>query len=97
MADNKEELIFAEGLYFSKPNPNGPKSIKARIGINVATFGPIAKKYEKKNGFIDIDIRWSEKGKFYATVNTFEPKAKAEDDGTAGLDLGAAPEQEPGF
>jgi hypothetical protein len=79
MSDNKEDLVFAEGVFFSKPKAGAPKSIKAKIGIDVQKFLKFAPKYEKQNGYIDLDVRWSEqKAKFYITVNTFQPKPKAD-------------------
>ena len=37
--------------------------------------------------YIDLDLKKSKEGKLYLQLNTFTPKAKAEDDGSIGLDL----------
>lgn len=75
---DKQEKIFAKGIYFDKPREGSPDFVKGRISVNVAEFIEFAKKHEKKSGYINLDLKKSKEGKLYLELNTWTPKEKVE-------------------
>lgn len=71
------EIQFAQGVNVRKKEfSNGGFIIK--LGINMNEF------YEKnptnEKGYVNIDIKESKKGNWYAEVNTYNPKSNAKEE-----------------
>lgn len=69
------EIQFAQGINVKKKEfSNGGFILK--LGINMAEF------YEKnptnERGYVNIDLKESKKGNWYAKINTYNPKSKQE-------------------
>ena len=73
----KEEIEFVDGLIVKAPNPKAPDYVKASISIKVEDLGKwLRAKYKAGNEWVNIDVKESKGGKWYAALSTFKPKAK---------------------
>lgn len=73
MAEQKQDMIFVEGMRFFKPRDNAPKTIKGNIVIDLAQLREFLKKNEIKD-LLRVDLRKSEtKGTYYFSLNTWKP------------------------
>jgi hypothetical protein len=81
----KDEIEFVDGLIVKAPHPNAPDFVKAQISIKVEDLGKwLREKYKAGNEWVNIDVKESKGGKWYAAVSTFKPKAKPEEKKPAG-------------
>jgi hypothetical protein len=71
----KKETIFADGVRVSKPSEKAPDFIKALVGINIGDFVVWAGKHSK-NGWVNLNIKESKNGKFYADLDQYERKPR---------------------
>jgi hypothetical protein len=72
MADNIE---FVDGLIVKAPNPKAPDFVKASISIKVADLGVwLRAKHKAGEEWVNIDVKESKAGKWYAAVSNFKPK-----------------------
>lgn len=75
-----QNLIFTDGLGFDKPGEKAPKTIKLKMSVRVERFVKFLQENVKPSGFVNVDIRYSEeKGKYYATLNTYNSDLSAKD------------------
>jgi hypothetical protein len=72
-----KDAEFPDGLLVKAPNPKAPDFVKATISIKVADLGKwLREKYKKGEEWINLDVKESKKGTWYASVSTFKPKEK---------------------
>lgn len=75
----KEDIEFVDGLIVKAPHPQAPSFVKASISIKVEDLGKwLREKYKAGNEWVNIDVKESKGGKWYAALSTFKPKAKEE-------------------
>lgn len=81
------EKIFTEGLIV-KRNDNAPDFVIGNLSIKVDEFKPFLDKHTK-NGWVNIDLKKSQSGKYYGEINTWQPKqeSKASEPSQASNDL----------
>jgi|SRR6185369_8163956 len=73
----KEEIEFVDGLIVKPPHPNAPSFVKASISIKVVDLlGWLDKKQVAGNEWVNVDVKESKGGKWYASLSNFKPKAK---------------------
>ena len=86
---SKEEIEFVDGLLVKAPHPNAPSFVKASISIKVEDLGKwLREKFKAGNEWVNIDVKESKAGKWYAAVSTFKkdqviaeaPKKKEDED-----------------
>jgi hypothetical protein len=76
----KEEIQFVPGLFVKAPHENAPTYVKASISIKVEDLGKwLRGKFKAGDEWVNIDVKESKAGKWYAAVSTFKPKAKEEE------------------
>lgn len=74
-----DEIEFVDGLIVKAPNPKAPSFVKASISIKVEDLGKwLREKFKAGNEWVNIDVKESKGGKWYAALSTFKPKAKGE-------------------
>ena len=71
-----EEKVFADGVIFKKPHENAPDFVKGSLSLKMKDLIEFAKKYHK-DGWLNLDLLESRGGKYYAALNTFEPKKQS--------------------
>jgi len=71
MAENK---IFADG-FIVKRKDSAPEFVVASVSVKVEDFGKFVKEHQE-NGWLNMDIKKSQQGKFYAELNTWKPDQK---------------------
>jgi hypothetical protein len=72
----KEEIEFVDGLIVKAPHANAPDYVKASISIKVEDLGKwLRGKYKAGDEWVNIDVKESKAGKWYASVSTFKPKS----------------------
>ena len=72
MTDNQE---FVDGLLIKPPHANAPAFCKARISLKREAL--IAWLQAREGEWINLDVKESRGGKWYAAVDTWKPQAKA--------------------
>jgi hypothetical protein len=79
----KEEIEFVDGLFVKAPHENAPDFVKAQISIKVEDLGKwLRSKYKESlanEGWINLDVKESKGGKWYAAVSNYKPKEKAQE------------------
>ena len=78
-----DEIEFVNGLIVKAPHQNAPDFVKCAISIKVSDLSEWLAGREED--WVNIDVKESKGGKWYAAVSTFKPKARD-----------AAPETKPG-
>ena len=74
------EKEFVAGLFAKAPHERAPDFVKASLSIKRADLGNWLR--GKSDEWINIDIKQSQGGKWYAEVNTFVPKASNDESHT---------------
>lgn len=67
------EKQFTKGLFFNKPNEKAPDFVKGSLSINVHEFTQWLEQNKNAKGYVNIDLKESQQGKFYAEKNSWEP------------------------
>ncbi len=67
----KKEKIFVDGLIFKKPREGAPDFVKGSISIKVDELVAFLGKHQK-NGWVNADLKMSQKGSLYFELNTWE-------------------------
>lgn len=71
------DIEFVDGLIVKAPHPNAPDFVKATISIKVEDLGKwLRAKYQAKEEWVNVDVKESKGGKWYAAVSTFKPGDK---------------------
>lgn len=65
---------FVDGLIVKAPNPKAPDFVKAAISIKVAELKDWLDKQQGE--WVNLDVKVSKSGKWYAAVNTYQKQAK---------------------
>ncbi len=78
------DIEFVDGLIIKPPHPNAPDFVKCAISIKRKDLGNWLR--GKQDEWINLDVKESKNGKWYAAVNTFKPEKKEE-----------APKEQPDF
>lgn len=67
------DKVFTEGMIFKLPSEKAPDYVKGSISIKVDEFIAFAEK-NKKNGWLNVNLKVGKSGKAYAELDTWEPK-----------------------
>ena len=70
-----DEIQFVKGLLVKAPHQKAPDFVKASISIKVAELQEWLS--NQSGEWVNIDVKESRGGKWFAAVNTFKPKADA--------------------
>lgn len=74
-----EELEFPNGLIVKAPHANAPSFVKASISIKVEDLGVwLRAKHKAGDEWVNLDVKESKGGKWYAAVSNFKPKKQEE-------------------
>ena len=65
------EKEFVAGLFVKAPHERAPDFVKASLSIKRADLGNWLR--SKSDEWINVDVKQSQGGKWYAEVNTFVP------------------------
>lgn len=75
------DIEFVDGLIVKAPHEKAPSFVKAQISIKVEDLGKwLRGKYKaslENDGWINLDVKESKGGKWYASVSTYKPKEAA--------------------
>jgi hypothetical protein len=72
-----DDIQFVDGLIVKAPHENAPDFVKAAISIKVEALGMwLREKHKAGEQWVNIDVKVSKAGKWYAAVSKFKPKAK---------------------
>lgn len=71
-----DEIEFVNGLIVKAPHQNAPDFVKASISIKVADLA--AWLNGRSEDWVNIDVKESKGGRWYAAVSTFKPKQREE-------------------
>ena len=74
-----QETEFVPGLFVKAPHHKAPDFVKASISIKVEELGQfLREKYKAKEEWVNIDVKESKGGKWYAAVSTYKKEEKPE-------------------
>ena len=71
-----DDIEFVNGLIVKAPHANAPDFVKAAISIKVADLTEWLSGRDEE--WINIDVKESRGGRWYASVSNFKPKDKSE-------------------
>ena len=71
-----DEIEFVNGMIVKAPHQNAPDFVKAAISIKVADLSEWLSQRDEE--WVNIDVKESKGGKWYAAVSTFKPKQREE-------------------
>ena len=70
-----DEKKFADGFFFNK-RPGAPDFVVGSLGVKVEeAVAWLKQQKQKENGFINLDIKKSQKGTYYVELNEYEKQA----------------------
>jgi hypothetical protein len=72
----EKQKVFADGFVF-KRNENAPDFVIGSLSIKVEEAVAFLKQHTK-NGWVNLQVKNSQGGKYYIELDTFEPKAQAQ-------------------
>ena len=76
-----DDIEFVDGLLVKPPHAKAPSFVKASIAIKVEDLGKwLREKYKAGEEWVNLDIKESKNGRWYASVSNFKPKGKKQDD-----------------
>lgn len=76
------DIEFVDGLMVKAPNEKAPDFIKCHISIKRKDLGNWLR--QKEDEWINLDVKVSKAGKWYAAVNDWKPEAKTEQPASGG-------------
>lgn len=68
------EKVFAEGIIF-KRNEKAPDFVVGAMSVKVEEAVPFLQA-NAKNGWVNLQVKQSQAGKYYIELDTFEPKSQ---------------------
>ena len=68
------EKKFVDGLFFNKPRENAPSFIKGSVSFKVENFIKYLQENVNEKGYVNIDLKESREGKYYADLNDWKPE-----------------------
>ena len=71
-----QEKIFADG-FILKRRDNAPDFVLGSLSVKLEEALPFLNS-NQKNGWVNVDIKQSQNGKYYMQLDTWEPTPKAE-------------------
>lgn len=75
--ENKQEMIFTDGVFIKQPHDKVKDFISASISIQVEVFKKWLDKHVNENGYVNLDLRKSKDGtKQFLSLNTWKPTPK---------------------
>lgn len=82
------------GLFVKKPHPNAPSFVKAKVSVKKEDF--INWLHSQEGAWVNMDIKESRDGAFYAQIDEWKPEAKVTDEQAKTLQaLREKPEEYP--
>ncbi len=66
------DKIFSEGITFTPPHANAPKFVIGKISVSVEQFITFLNDYKNDKGWVNLDLKHSQKGKYYFELNTWK-------------------------
>lgn len=69
------DKTFADGLRVDR-NEKAPDFVICQLGVNVATFTDFLTKHQKQSGWVNLDVKKSKNGKYYAELNDWTPEQR---------------------
>lgn len=73
------DVQFVDGLIVKAPHPNAPDFVKASISIKRAEL--IAWLQAREGEWVNLDVKESRNGKWYAAVNTYQRRTQEQSGG----------------
>ncbi len=70
------DIEFVDGLIIKPPHPNAPDFVKCSISIKRKDLGNWLR--GKNDEWINLDVKESKGGKWYAAVSDWKPEKKTE-------------------
>lgn len=69
----QKEKTFVSGMYFEKKD-TAPVYVIGSLSLKVGEVVPFLQLHEKKSGYVNVDIKQAQSGKYYCELNTWIPQ-----------------------
>lgn len=69
----KQEKVFAKGIYWDDKHPNAPEFVVGKLSFKVADAIAFLQEHVKNSGYVNCDVKRGQNGKVYIELNTFMP------------------------
>lgn len=66
------DKIFTEGIWFQKRD-NAPSYVIGSLSIKVPDLIPFLNRHQNNAGYVNVDIKMGQSGKYYIELNTWKP------------------------
>ena len=74
------DKVFAEGIYYNPPRDGAPDFVLGSISVVPDKFADwITSQQADERGYVRLSIKMGKSSKVYVELDTWKPKAKAED------------------
>jgi hypothetical protein len=79
MENNKQEMIFVEGMSFKPRAENAPETVRGGIYFKYPEFARFMEKHKNDKGWVNVKMMKSkEKGSIYFILDTWKPTSTPE-------------------
>lgn len=85
-----EEKVFADGFILKQPHENAPDFVKGSLSIKADDAIKFIEANKDERGWINLDLKEGQSGKWYVEKNTWKPEKKEVDSNS-----GIGPEDTP--
>jgi hypothetical protein len=75
----EKTTIFADGMYFDRPQEGAPPFVKGRIKIEAAKFIPFLNAHANADGIVRLDLLTSKENKLYLKLDDYKPVVSPND------------------
>lgn len=66
------EKIFADGMHFQRRD-GAPTFVVGQVSFKVPEAIPFLTRHQNNAGYVNVDIKISQGGKYYIELNTYKP------------------------
>ncbi len=73
------DKIFTKGMFVKPPRDNAPDFVKGSVSFKAAEFVAFLREHVDEKGWVNVDLKVGQSGKWYAELNTWKPKSEARD------------------
>ena len=87
---NPTEKVFAQGL-IAKRRDGAPEFVTCSLSVKVDEFKEFLDTHAA-NGWVNLNVKKSQMGKFYSELDTWKPNAQANQDASQASTANAEPE-----
>lgn len=88
----EDKIEFPDGIFVKAPHQNAPDFVKGRVTIKLEeAIAYLQSKVAAGEEWLSLDIKESRAGKWYASVDDWQPNSQSREENATALDTSLAP------